>query len=101
MHGYNGNSKSWAYQFSYFKNKFSLIAFDFPGFGGSEKMNDPDMFKVSSLIYRTLKKINVEKFSLVGHSMGGMLAQIMSTNYPESISKINSFMHTYRICFKL
>ena len=66
----------------------SLIAFDFPGFGGSEKMNDPDMFKVSNLIYRTLKKINVHKFSLVGHSMGGMLAQILAANYPESIYKL-------------
>tara|TARA_B100002051_G_scaffold274425_1_gene315559 strand:- start:524 stop:1354 length:831 start_codon:yes stop_codon:yes gene_type:complete len=102
LHGYNGNSKSWAYQFSYFKNKFSLIAFDFPGFGGSEKMNDPDMFKVSNLIYRTLKKINVQKFSLVGHSMGGMLAQILAANYPESIYKlILSCTHTgYALNYK-
>ena len=95
LHGYNGNSKSWAYQFNYFKNKFSLIAIDFPGFGGSEAMSDPDMFKVSGLIHRALKSINVDRFSLVGHSMGGMLAQIISTNFSESLEKlILSCTHT-------
>ena len=102
LHGYNGNSKSWAYQFSYFKNKFSIIAFDFPGFGQSEKMKDPDMFKVSGLIHRTLKSINVDRFSLLGHSMGGMLAQIISTNYSESVEKlILSCTHTgYALDYK-
>tara|TARA_B100000579_G_scaffold118827_1_gene95611 strand:- start:665 stop:1495 length:831 start_codon:yes stop_codon:yes gene_type:complete len=102
LHGYNGNSKSWAYQFNYFKNKFSLIAIDFPGFGGSETMSDPDMCKVSGLIHRALKSINVDRFSLLGHSMGGMLAQIISTNYSESVEKlILSCTHTgYALDYK-
>ena len=102
LHGYNGNSKSWAYQFNYFKNKFSLIAIDFPGFGGSEKMVDPDMLKVSGLIHRALNSIKVNRFSLLGHSMGGMLAQIMSTNYSESVEKlILSCTHTgYALDYK-
>ncbi len=102
LHGYNGNSKSWAYQFNYFKNKFSLIAIDFPGFGGSEAMSNPDMFKVSGLIHRALKSINVDRFSLVGHSMGGMLAQIISTNFSDSLEKlILSCTHTgYALDYK-
>ena len=35
LHGFNGNSKSWAYQFNFFKNKRSVIAIDAPGFGKS------------------------------------------------------------------
>ncbi len=102
LHGYNGNSKSWAYQFNYFKNKFSIIAIDFPGFGRSETMTDPDMYRVSSLINRALKNINVDKFSLVGHSMGGMLAQIISANCSESVQKlILSCTHTgYALNYK-
>ncbi len=102
LHGYNGNSKSWAYQFNYFKNKFSMIAIDFPGFGGSENMKDPDMFKVADLIHRALKSINVDKFTLIGHSMGGMLAQIICTNYKETVQKlILSCTHTgYALTYK-
>ena len=79
-----------------------MIAIDFPGFGGSEAMSDPDMFKVSGLIHRALKSINVDRFSLVGHSMGGMLAQIISTNFSDSLEKlILSCTHTgYALDYK-
>ena len=36
LHGFNGNSKSWAYQFDYFKGRRSVIAIDAPGFGQSD-----------------------------------------------------------------
>ena len=67
LHGYNGNSKSWAYQFKYFKKHFSLISFDFPGFGKSDNMIDPDMFKVSELIIRALESLKIKKYYIVGH----------------------------------
>ena len=95
LHGYNGNSKSWAYQFRFFKEKYSLITIDFPGFGRSENMEDSNMFRVADMIYRFLKNNNIINFSLVGHSMGGMLAQVISAKYPESITKlILSCTHT-------
>ena len=88
LHGYNGNSKSWAYQFKYFKKYFSLISFDFPGFGKSNNMIDPDMFKVSELIIRALESLKIKKYFVVGHSMGGMLAQVLASNLKSSVVKI-------------
>ena len=88
LHGYNGNSKSWAYQFKFFKYKYSLISFDFPGFGESENMKDPDMFKVSDLIIRALVNLKIKEYYIIGHSMGGMLAQILSSNINSSIIKM-------------
>ena len=88
LHGYNGNSKSWAYQFKFFKNKYSLISFDFPGFGESDNMKDPDMFKVSNLIIRALGNLKIKEYYIIGHSMGGMLAQILSTNNNSSVIKM-------------
>ena len=88
LHGYNGNSKSWAYQFKFFKHNYSLISFDFPGFGKSDDMKDPDMFKVSDLIIRALEHLKIREYYIVGHSMGGMLAQILSINNNASIIKM-------------
>ena len=88
LHGYNGNSKSWAYQFKFFKHNYSLISFDFPGFGKSDDMKDPDMFKVSDLIIRALENLKIREYYIVGHSMGGMLAQILSINNNASIIKM-------------
>ena len=102
LHGYNGNSKSWAYQFNYFKNNFSIIAIDFPGFGDSEIIIDSDMFKIADLVHRALKNIKVDKFSLIGHSMGGMLAQVICGNYQGTVQKlILSCTHTgYNLNYK-
>ena len=69
LHGYNGNSKSWAYQFKFFKHNYSLISFDFPGFGESDNMKDPDMFKVSNLIIRALENLKIKEYYIIGHSM--------------------------------
>ena len=88
LHGYNGNSKSWAYQFKFFKHNYSLISFDFPGFGKSDDMKDPDMFKVSDLIIRALENLKIREYYIIGHSMGGMLAQILSINKNSSIIKM-------------
>ena len=102
LHGYNGNSKSWAYQFKYFRKDFSIIAIDFPGFGQSQTLIDPDMYKVSGLIKRILIENNVKNFSLVGHSMGGMLAQVLCGNNPDLVNKlILSCTHTgYALNYK-
>jgi|TARA_B110000444_G_C18703458_1_gene530127 pimeloyl-ACP methyl ester carboxylesterase len=87
LHGFNGNSKSWAHQFKYFKNKRSVIAIDFPGFGNSTAL-DTDMKTIADMFIRLLKKLNISRFQIVGHSMGGMLAQVMAINYEKLVNKL-------------
>ena len=87
LHGFNGNSKSWAYQFHYFKGRRSVIAIDAPGFGQSDP-SDLDMLSISNVVYNLLKSIDVTKCDLVGHSMGGMLAQIVASQYNKLINKV-------------
>ena len=87
LHGFNGNSKSWAYQFDYFKGRRSVIAIDAPGFGQSDP-SDLDMLSISNIVYNLLKSINVSKCDLVGHSMGGMLAQIVASKHSKLINKV-------------
>ena len=87
LHGFNGSSKSWAYQFDYFKNKRSIIAVDAPGFGQSDPA-DLDMLSIAHIFYNLLRSINIVRCDLVGHSMGGMLAQIMASQYNSLINKV-------------
>ena len=51
-------------------------------------MKDPDMFKVSNLIIRALENLKIKEYYIIGHSMGGMLAQILSTNNNSSVIKM-------------
>ena len=71
LHGFNGNSKSWAFQFLYFRDKRSVIAIDAPGFGKSDAA-DLNMFEIAKLVNNLLTNLGIKKFDLVGHSMGGM-----------------------------
>ena len=87
LHGFNGNSKSWAYQFNFFKNKSSVISIDAPGFGKSDP-SSIDMDIIADVVVRLLKSLNISKFHVVGHSMGGMLAQILGSKYSNYISKL-------------
>ena len=87
LHGFNGNSKSWAYQFHYFKGIRSVIAIDAPGFGQSDS-SDLDMLSISNIVYNLLKSIDVKKCDLVGHSMGGMLSQIIASQHNNLVNKV-------------
>ena len=87
LHGFNGNSKSWAYQFNFFKNKSSVISIDAPGFGKSDP-SSIDMDVIAGVVVRLLKSLKISKFHVVGHSMGGMLAQILGSKYSNNVGKL-------------
>ena len=87
LHGFNGNSKSWAYQFNFFKNKSSVISIDAPGFGKSDP-SSIDMDVIADVVVRLLKSLKISKFHVVGHSMGGMLAQILGSKYSNNVGKL-------------
>ncbi|MDG1882496.1 MAG: alpha/beta hydrolase [Alphaproteobacteria bacterium] len=87
LHGFNGNSKSWAYQFNFFKNKSSVISIDAPGFGKSNP-SSIDMDVIADVVVRLLKSLKISKFHVVGHSMGGMLAQILGSKYSNNVGKL-------------
>ena len=88
LHGYNGSSKSWVFQFEYFSKYYSVLAIDFPGFGASSPIKNIDMNIVSNLYIRLFDRLGIDKFSLIGHSMGGMLGQVIASYYPSKINKL-------------
>ncbi len=84
LHGFNGSSKSWAFQFSYFFKKNKVIAIDFPGFGSSEHF-DYTMESLADKFNSLLDSLNVKKYFLIGQSMGGQLAQLMAIKYEKNL----------------
>ncbi len=72
------------------KKKYRVLIPDQIGFGKSSK---PDYYQYSfgQLALNTkslLDGLNIKKFDLVGHSMGGMLATTFAVNYPASVNKL-------------
>ena len=76
LHGFNGNSASWGYQFTHFQS-CRVLSIDAPGFGETSIFEN-GMAGFAEAVKQMLYDLGLSSFWLIGHSMGGMLAQIIA-----------------------
>ncbi len=89
VHGYLGGSPQWADQAEAFSKHFQVITPDLPGFGLNHEMDAPEAIREFAIyILDELQKQAVNRFHLVGHSMGGMIVQEMVALAPERVDKL-------------
>lgn len=81
LHGFNGSSKSWACQFANFTHHI-VIAIDAPGFGRSHVV-EGGMAAIGNEIVDLITSLDLGPVILIGHSMGGMQAQILAATHPD------------------
>jgi pimeloyl-ACP methyl ester carboxylesterase len=66
----------------------NVLALDFPGHGRSEGPPLPSIGAMADWVSSVLKKLKVEKASLVGHSMGSLVALEFAARYPDQCERI-------------
>ena len=81
LHGFNGSSKSWACQFAHFTTQ-TVVAIDAPGFGVSQVF-DGGMVAIADEVAAAIASLVRGKVVIIGHSMGGMLAQVLGATHPD------------------
>lgn len=74
LHGMNGNSRSWTPQLAAFSESYRVIAWDAPGYGESDPVA-PDADAYAAQAASLLDHLNVKRAHVVGHSMGGVIAE--------------------------
>ncbi len=88
--GMGNGYDAWVPQISYFRRKMMVLSLDNRGAGESSKPDYPytmDMF--TNDIHALLNHLNIEtQIHLVGHSMGGMIAQSFVLKYPEIVKTL-------------
>lgn len=86
-HGQGGNHLSWWQQAPAFQERYRCITFDHRAFGRSRDTTDPPggrmQFAADALAL--LDHLGVERFFLVGHSMGGRTAAGVVRQRPERV----------------
>lgn len=76
LHGFVGGSAYWVAQEAGLKDYFELIGVDLPGFAGSAHVPAPDSLSgYAQAVIDLMDELAVPKFSVMGFSMGGMIAQ--------------------------
>ena len=92
VHGYLGSSEMWCLQKEFLRKNFRVIAPALPGFGESFKVKSlKSINEMAKSVLHCLEKKKIDSFHLMGHSMGGMIAQEMVKIKPEKISKLICF----------
>lgn len=85
VHGAGGSSQHWSAQSSIFDGQCNSWAMDLPGHGKSEGNLLSNITDMSEFIADFTDALFLGKFVLVGHSMGGAIAQEYALQYPEQL----------------
>ena len=68
-----------------------VIAFDLPGFGGSDLPSSPDVSAYAADIAAGIDALGIERFELVGHSFGGAVAARLAELLPARVTSLVLF----------
>ncbi|HEV8573392.1 MAG TPA: alpha/beta hydrolase [Dehalococcoidia bacterium] len=88
IHGYTGNSRNWALTVPALRGNFRTISVDLRGHGLSAKPASEDGYALevmASDVYELLGALGIDECVLVGHSMGGMVSQLLVLEHPEIV----------------
>jgi len=89
IHGWLGSSIEWIYQFNHFSSRKHIIILDLPGYGKSDKPNTNYSIEFfSSLILDFLNLLGYREVILIGHSLGGLIAQNITIENPKLVKKL-------------
>ncbi len=89
VHGYLGGAAQWTNEIEAFSKDFDVVAPNLPGFGTAGHLDGCDTITGMALaVLELLDQLEVAEFILMGHSMGGMIAQEMAAIRPDSVQKL-------------
>lgn len=87
LHGLGGRSESWAPQYETLSDDFRVIGWDAPGYNESSMMpeNEPSIKDYAMVAKRFVDAMRLDKFHLVGHSVGTCLSACFHKMHPERL----------------
>ncbi len=87
VHSLAGTAQQWSEQLRHLRQSRRAIAFDFRGHGRSDapKNGDYTIAGMAADIAATVDSLGLDRFVLVGHSMGGGAALVYAGMHPERV----------------
>ncbi|MCG6193709.1 alpha/beta hydrolase [Leptospira sp. FAT2] len=87
VHGFGGDKDNWTRFVRTLTPSYHVIIPDLPGFGENERKPE-DEYSILTQVSRLnefTKAIGLEKFHIIGNSMGGSISGVFSATYPERV----------------
>ncbi|MFN2173691.1 MAG: 2-succinyl-6-hydroxy-2,4-cyclohexadiene-1-carboxylate synthase [Candidatus Promineifilaceae bacterium] len=91
LHGFTGCGQSWKNLDDSISSQVRCITLDLPGHGQTESSSKPERYAIERTaedVIALADELDLERFSLLGYSMGGRLALYLAIHYPERINAL-------------
>jgi pimeloyl-ACP methyl ester carboxylesterase len=89
LHGYAETSRMWRPLIPRLASKFTVIAPDLPGIGGSAIPSDRlDMASAGTRIHALVTQLGLGKAAVVGHDIGLMVAYAYAAQFPNDVERL-------------
>lgn len=96
LHGFMENLSIWHDMESYLSKDFTLLKIDLPGHGKSDILAEVHTMELmADEVKKVVDNQNLEKFHLLGHSMGGYTSLAFAEKFPENLKSLTLFFSTY------
>lgn len=95
LHGFLENSTIWGEMEEELAPKFRLIKIDFPGHGQSALSDESNLESFAKNVKEVCDYLNLRKFHLLGHSMGGYVSLAYAQLFPERLLSFTLFFSTF------
>ncbi|MET8452070.1 alpha/beta fold hydrolase [Streptomyces sp. NPDC005209] len=88
IHGWTANRHRWDHQVAHFAERRRVIRLDLRGHGESSGAGVRTIAALAEDVLALLDHLKVERFVLIGHSMGGMISQTIALAHPERVERM-------------
>src|SRR5262249_30891633 len=90
LHGVLASVHTWDGWVENLKDKYHIYRMDIPGFGLSAPLHSKDYTPEYAVEFfeKARQSLGLEKFHLVGNSLGGFIAWYYTTKYPQHVEKL-------------
>ena len=92
LHGFLHSSTMWAdYKKRWLKDNYTVLTIDLPGHGKSGFFNHLTIVNMAEIVNAILEKENIEKATIIGHSLGGYTGLSFAEKFPNKVEKLILF----------
>ena len=90
LHGYGDSKEVWLPVAQYLTTNFHVIIPDLPGWGDSSRVagGNYDYTAQADRLRPFVEKLNLGGVAVAGHSMGGAIAGVYASNYPQDVGAL-------------
>ena len=85
LHGIGGDWTSFAPQLDHFADGYRAVSWTMPGYGASPPLPEMSFAGLADAVAVLLDKIEAPSAVVIGHSMGGMVAQAFAERHPDRL----------------